>query len=240
MTRLFFILLSSLAWSVLYAQTFETANKTVTSIGKVTVSIPLPDFFRNVLDSEGELKSRALAGKAPGNELVGVFADAQSIENATKNRLSLPFSLRVAYPIKMRDQTFTESELASLRISRESESNVVLKPGTEEFKAWLRQINEKLAKTTKVNATYAISDITDFGIIDSAPDHFTLMMLMNNSAKNEVTTTLSATLVTTTLATVRGRLVFLYTHKLFQTADDIVTIKKFCEDWFIQIRAANP
>jgi hypothetical protein len=241
MTRLVFTLLFSPALSaVLYAQTFQSANRKVTSIGAVTVNIPLPDSFKNILDNEGQLKALALAGKAPGNELVGVFADAESIENATKHRLSLPFSIRVAYYAKMRDQPFTESELTSFRISRETKSNVVLKLGTEEFKAWLRQINEKLAKNIKINASYAIQDFTDFGIIDSAPDHFTVMMLINHTDKNEVTAKLSATLVTTTFATVKGRLIFLYTHKLFETADDIVTIKKFCEDWFIQIRAANP
>ena len=234
------ILILGLSWSdVLRAQSFAAGNKHATAIGAVKINISLPDSFKNLMEDDG-LKALALAGKAPANELLGVYADAEATQNAVKKGVMLPFSLRVAYMAKFRDRAITEADLASLRRAGESKTPAVLKPGSPEYKALVQRLSEGLSRATKEKVEYSVPEITQFGIVATAPDHFTSLMLMNLSFAYSDHTVTSPFLVATTMAMVRGRLVFAITYKQFQAVEDVEAIKKFSEDWFTQLRTDNP
>lgn len=219
---------------------FSAGNKHEISIGAVKIRIPLPDAFSNILDTEEELKTVALAATPSGFDLFGVYADAAAQERAQKNGPILPLRLRVAASAKTRDKVFAETDLATLRALVEKKAPTVFKVGTPEFDACLRRLSDKFAQATREKGEFAVSDIANFGVVAAAPDHFTTMIQMIESFKGTDKTLSAPCLVACTYATIKGRLVLLFTSKGFETADDVATVQKFSEDWFNQIRKANP
>jgi hypothetical protein len=225
--------------SIICAQSFTAANKEAISIGEVSINLSLPDNFKNLMADE-EIRAMALAGKAPSNELLGVYADPNVVRNAKNSGELIPLSLRVAYMTKMKDRDLSESAISAIRATYEEKTPEIMRPGSKEYNSLMTRLQTSVSQATKGEAKYSVPDVANFGIVASSADHFTAMMLMNVSWDFADGSVSAPYLVTYTNFTVNNRLIFLYVYKRFQTSDDITFVKKFSEDWITRIRADNP
>lgn len=208
------------------------------AVGDVKISISLPDSFVEFTSLDESLRALALAGKAPGNELLGCYAGTAEIRNVYKG--GLPFFMKAAYMTKLRDKTITESDISSLRTSAASAIRDTLTPESPKYKAFIREVSGHISQATSGDVSLSVPVTANFGIVASENDHFTSLIMANPTFTLPGQTINAPYLVATTYGLVKGRLLFLYTYKKFQNGEDIEAIQNFAREWFARIRSDNP
>src|SRR5262245_30889349 len=190
------------------------------ALGSVTVTIPSPKGFEEVLTRIEDVRKRVpdtdrletLAAHLP-SDVVKTYKPGQDWAFYTKVSIS-----RAAKASDVPDAMFTQmtKQLAGASVY---EQDVVQK---------------RLAELEKERGV-TVETPLQLGVIDQTPKSMTTLMLTSVSSGTRKLNLLG----TTSVMHLRQRLVFVYTYRVFESSKDRAILEQFTKNWVRAILAAN-
>jgi hypothetical protein len=191
------------------------------ALGNVTISIPPPKGFEEVLSRVKDMRDRmpdtdrleTLAAHLPA-DVVKTYAPGQD----------LTFYTKVSISKAAKTSDVPETLFADLK-NKISTGNVF---DSEALRKYLAGVQQQRGIT--------MTQPIQLGIVDQTPQSITTLMLMTIGDRNRRIDVLSAN----STMYLRRRLFFVYSYRVFETTKDIATLTAFTKDWVGSIVAVNP
>jgi hypothetical protein len=203
------------------AQGDEPAPASRHALGSVTVTIPSPRGFEEVLTRLPDMRARmgdtdrleTLASHLPA-EVVRTYKPGQDFTFYTKVSIS-----RAAKTSDVPDAMFAEltKQLAGASVYE------------QDF------VQKRLAELEKERGV-TLEKPMQLGVVDRTPKSLTTLMLMTVGAGGRKWNVLG----TNSAMHLRKRLLFVYGYRVFETTKDREILEQFTKEWVRAILAANP
>jgi hypothetical protein len=213
--------MASAHWTAAQPARQSTSSAYDYALGNVTVTIPPPKGFEEVLGRFDDIRKRNpdserlenLAMHLP-SDVAKSFTPGQDLTFYTKVSVS-----RAGRAVEITDAFFAD---AAKQVA-----------GANAFDQ--DAVKQRLAELEKQRGV-AITQPLQMGTIDQTPNSMTTLALAAVSAGDRKVNLL----MTTTLLHVRRRLVFAYAYRVFETSRDRTVLETLTKDWVRGILAANP
>jgi len=221
------------------AQTPEPAVA-VFQLGHQPTRIPAPDGFEEAASQFEQIKTHFAATEAPDNDMLAVHLLRADCEKLRAGGLApLSFYTKVSVRRAVRDVDYSAERFASLVATFREKGSQILDINSPAMKGIVEHLDKSMSELSKQNTKVDLSQPINLGEIDTRPNVYSVILLMNFTTKvgdNEQTVPILGGL---TYMRVGRRLIYVYTYRKYESKADVATLRDFTKGWIGQILAAN-
>lgn len=208
-------------------------------IGGVMLALPVPAGFTQV-PQDHPLAKFGERITAPGNRLLAYFVTDADLRGFGRAEHGFERYFMAQTNIAVEERIIPATEFAQLKTLLRTQQAELLKrlaPKTAEI---ARGIGENLSRDTGAQVELQIGEIVPLGIYDEGADHVTFGTMSKVQAQVAGKGTSGTILCVSTVARVRGKLVFFYTYASYKGPSDLEWGKQVSKTWTTQFLTLNP
>ena len=240
MRRLLWSTLLLVSFALCAAAQTPAPSDRVFKLGDREVSIPPPEGFVEAASRSAELRKFFEAAEAPMLDFLAAHIQAAVMEQFARGELpDLDFYTKVAVSKRLREVTYSREEFSKLVATISSDSPRLLDFDSPEMRALLKQQSKNVSAVIQEHMQASLSKAVSLGEIERTANSYGRLSL------TKVTTELGDTRQEKLLLSggcavlVRGRVVWVYTYKTFNSERDADELRAFTKRWLAEILRAN-
>src|SRR5258705_4258314 len=209
-------------------------------LGPQVLSIPGPDGFEEAASQFEQIKIHFIATEAPDNDMLDVRvlrADCEKLRAGEFGPLS--FYTKVSVRRAVRDVDYSAERFANLVATFREKGSQILDINGPAMKGIVEHLDKSLSELSKQNTKIDLSQPVNLGEIDTRPNVYSVILLMNFTTKagdSEQTVPLLGGL---TYMRAGRRLIYVYTYRRYESKADVGILRDFTKKRIGQILAAN-
>lgn len=233
----FFAILLVVSTSV--AQT-RKADVATFQLGTQSLRIPAPTGFEEAASQFEQIKTRFTTTEAPDNDMLAVHllhADCEKLRAGESGTFN--FYTKVSVRRAIRDVDYSAERFASLVAAFRENGSQILDINSPTMKGIVDRLDKSLSELSKQDTKVDLSQPVNLGEIDTRPNVYSVILLMNFTTKvgdSEQTVPILGGL---TYMRAGHRLIYVYTYRKYESKADVGVLRDFTKQWIGQILAAN-
>lgn len=210
-------------------------------MGDREVSIPPPAGFVEATSRSAFVKRFFDATEAPALDLLAVHLPAEDVAKLARGESpALNLYTKVSVSKNLRAVDSTPEYFSQLVAYLRANSSKVFDFNRPELRAQLKHQNKGLSEVLKEQAQLDLSQPVNLGEIVNTPNSFGILVLMKTKFEAGGKQAEKMLVAGTSAVRVRGRVVWVYTYKGFDSEKDADELRAFTRRWLADIVRANP
>lgn len=211
-------------------------------LGDREVSVPTPEGFVEAASRNGAVRRFFEAAEAPAFDFLGAYLPARVLEQFERGEHvpGLGFYGRGAVAGGLREVAYSQEDFSKLVAALSEDDRKAIDLNGPEIRALLKQQNRKLSDLLRGRLRTELSQSVGLGEIERTADSHGRLLLTKAAFERDGTRTEKLLLSGDCAVRVRGRLVWVFTYKVFNSEKDAEDLRAFTKQWLAEIVRANP
>ncbi|HEV7859158.1 MAG TPA: hypothetical protein VGO91_11120 [Pyrinomonadaceae bacterium] len=209
-------------------------------LGDKTIVIPPPEGFEEAASQLSFIKDYYTTTEAPQNDMLAVFLPTDAIEKLKRHeKNNLTGAAKVSILKKVRGTDVSTEEFAATVSAFEKYGGKMLDINGPEMKALLKRAQKGVSDITREEVQIDLSQPINLGPFERTSKVYSTMLMVRTKAELNGNQEEHLEFIGMSLVLVKQRLLYVYTHKIFTSPDEMEGHKDFTRRWIRQIIAAN-
>jgi hypothetical protein len=209
-------------------------------LGNKTVVIPPPAGFEEATSQSAEVKRIFTVTEDPGLDLLAVHVPAELMDKIRRGDRE-PFSLytKVSIPKRLRATDASPTDFSTFVSSIQTSFTQALDPDSATMKTIKKAQDRNLTELLEQDATIDFSKPINLGQVVKTPASYGQLLLIKTKLQTGDLQKEVVIVGGMGIVRVKQRIVFVYTYKFFNSAEDIEMVRAFTRKWLDEIVKAN-
>jgi len=208
----------------------------VYQLGTKSVAIPPPAGFVEAMSQFEHVANLMKTTEDPGNDVLAAHLPAEMADQVRRGeRTQMTFYTKVSVMKILRARDTTEADFASTVAHFEKTGQQVLDINGPVMKSAVKNLREGLNNAVGTEVPLELRQPQHLGSFQKTKDVYSVMLLMTLKVPEGEW----PVLVGASFVRVRGRLLFVYAYRKFNSEKDAEVLRDFTRQWVTEIVAAN-